>query len=344
MADEIRTPDALTATPGALIRLGCAMMGSGQGGKAVALLRSLRAARPDDPELLSAERIILSHRVARWHGAMLADETRNRAFERAIARSAAGAAMVLDIGTGSGLLAMMAARAGARSVVACEAHPALAETARDIVAANGYGELIRVIAGTSTTLDRDRDLGGGADLILAEIFADDLLCEGALDSLRDAAVRLARPGARMIPAAASVRVALAWRELEVDDLADIEGFDLSLFERHMALEHKLRSGDRKLALRSKSESLFDFEFGPDLPRSGRTSLTLKAAAGPANGIVQWIRLKLDDEEIYENRPGADSRSHWAASFHPLPGTGIPERGEITLNAAHDGDRLQLWTG
>ncbi|MEL7220183.1 MAG: 50S ribosomal protein L11 methyltransferase [Bacteroidota bacterium] len=44
----------------------------------------------------------------------------------------------MDIGTGSGLLAMMAARAGAQEVVACEMNPLLAEAASQIVEQNGF--------------------------------------------------------------------------------------------------------------------------------------------------------------------------------------------------------------
>jgi protein arginine N-methyltransferase 7 len=344
MTQDRRTPQALTETPGALIRLGCALMGSGEGAKAVALLRGLRASRPDDAELRSAERIILSHRVGRWHMAMLADQARNRAYEGAIRRAVAGGGTVLDIGTGSGLLAMMAAQAGADLVVACEQHPAIAETARDIVAANGFGDRVRVIPRRSTEIDRDMDLIGGADLIIAEIFADDLLGEGALATLRDAIGRLGRPGAKIIPASASVRVALGWRPLKIPCLGAVGGFDLSPFERHVPPERKLEAGDRKLALRSEPATLFDFDFaGGNLPRRGRTSLVLEATGGPADGIVQWIRLRLDDEHVYENRPGPDTNSHWAASFHPLPRGGVGEGGRIVLNAAHDGERLQLWT-
>lgn len=51
--------------------------------------------------------------------------------------------VVLDIGTGSGLLAMMAARAGAARVIACEMNAAVAETARRIIAANGLADRMR---------------------------------------------------------------------------------------------------------------------------------------------------------------------------------------------------------
>ena len=61
-----------------------------------------------------------------------------QAFQKAIARvvkkikASAGAAHVVDLGTGSGLLAMMAATAGAASVVACDIHDSLCSVARQV--------------------------------------------------------------------------------------------------------------------------------------------------------------------------------------------------------------------
>jgi threonine dehydrogenase-like Zn-dependent dehydrogenase len=61
-----------------------------------------------------------------------------QAYQRAIARAVKrkqeedGEAHCLDIGSGSGLLAVMAARAGASSVVACELHDSLAALARRV--------------------------------------------------------------------------------------------------------------------------------------------------------------------------------------------------------------------
>lgn len=62
---------------------------------------------------------ILSHRIAGFHGPMLRDKLRNAAYAAAITALAPGRT-VLDIGTGSGLLAMLAARAGAQHVYGCE--------------------------------------------------------------------------------------------------------------------------------------------------------------------------------------------------------------------------------
>lgn len=83
---------------------------------------------------------------------MLNDTPRNEAFAAAIARVAPGV-HVLDIGTGTGLLALLAAAAGAAQVTACEVFPPMARVARRVVAANGdAGGRVRVIAKRSSEL------------------------------------------------------------------------------------------------------------------------------------------------------------------------------------------------
>jgi type II protein arginine methyltransferase len=323
--------------------MGCALMGSGQRAKAAALVNAALL-RSDHPAIVGAARVVLSHGIPQWHGPMLADAERNAAFEGAISRAVRSGGVVLDIGAGSGLLSLMAARAGAALVYACEADGALAATARDVVELNGYSEKIRVIAKRSTDLDRDIDLAGGADVIVAEIFSDDLINEGALPTLGHAAAALGKSAVRIIPAAASIRVALAYREVRPSPLADVEGFDLSPFERHLLPDRKIRTDDPKLSIRSETQTLFNFDFRSGGPFHGEESgLTMVACGGPANGVVRWIRLHLDEETEYENRPGRGKGSHWAAIFWPLPGGSVDEGESVELHAAHDGALITLWS-
>lgn len=336
----------LAADPVALITMADALRNAGKAEQAAALARTVLAAPGQPPATTAAARAILAAGIPVWHASMLADSARNDAFEAAIVRALGPATRVLDIGAGSGLLSLIAARAGATSVVACEANPALAATAAEIVVANGYAEKIRVLAKRSTDLDAGADLEGGADLIVAEIFSDDLILEGALPSLEDARTRLAADGARIIPQAASIRVAPAWLDGAPGAEAwEVKGFDLSLFERHTPAFSRVRVGERNLQLRGAAADLFAFDFQHGTPLKGRTRLDLAVEGGPANGIVQWIRLQLDAVTAYENRPAQGARSHWAASFYRLPGSLLAEPGgSIALGAAYDRDRLHLWFG
>lgn len=115
--------------PRHFLGMGLRLVHSGLGDKAVAFVRRALGTRPD-PLLRQLAGIILAANVPKFHRSMLLDSRRNAAYREAIEQTVAGR-RVLDVGTGSGLLAMMAARAGATQVYACEANPMLAATARE---------------------------------------------------------------------------------------------------------------------------------------------------------------------------------------------------------------------
>jgi predicted RNA methylase len=75
----------------------------------------------------------------------LADVQRTGAFERAIAASVKKGDVVLDLGTGSGIMALLAARAGARRVYAIEIGDYLSRTSRQIFADNGFADCIALL-------------------------------------------------------------------------------------------------------------------------------------------------------------------------------------------------------
>lgn len=77
-------------------------------------------------------------------------------------------AKVLDIGTGSGILAIGAARLGAAAVYARDVDPIAVETASKNVQMNGVGQVVRVSAG-SITADEEAE---NADLIVSNILAE----------------------------------------------------------------------------------------------------------------------------------------------------------------------------
>uniref|UniRef100_A0A1X7T7D2 Methyltransferase domain-containing protein n=1 Tax=Amphimedon queenslandica TaxID=400682 RepID=A0A1X7T7D2_AMPQE len=60
--------------------------------------------------------------------------------------------LVLDIGTGTGLLAMMAGRWGATNIAACEVLSPMVKIAKEVVKVNGYDKVIKIINKRSTEL------------------------------------------------------------------------------------------------------------------------------------------------------------------------------------------------
>jgi type II protein arginine methyltransferase len=314
-------------------------------GRVYRLAMQARGFAPDDVEVAARTQQLIGQSVPRWHFNMLRDEPRNAAFDAAIRRAVTPGTHVLDIGAGSGLLSMMAARAGAGRVVACEENPAIADMAGQIVAANGYADRIRVVTGNSTELDLESDLEGRADVIVSEIVSNNLLAEGVLKTLADAATRLLAPGGQMIPAGGDVMVALAtWDAANDMRMTDVAGFDLDGFNMLAQVPRNVAVGDTALTLQSEAAALLSFDFTGSAAREPhRASITLTANGGPVGGIIQWIRLQLDDVVAYENRPGPDATSHWGAQFYPFdapldlaPGT------PVEIAGVHDGHQLLVW--
>ena len=82
------------------------------------------------------------------HEEMLKDEVRTRTYEMAIMENKHlfQDKIILDVGCGTGILAMFAARAGAKHVYAVDCS-SIAQQAREIVQINGFADQITVIQG-----------------------------------------------------------------------------------------------------------------------------------------------------------------------------------------------------
>lgn len=138
---------------------------------------------------------------------MLNDAPRNAAFAAALAVASPGR-RVLDVGTGTGLLALLASAAGAACVTACDVFPPMAACAAANAQRNGCGERVRVALKRSDELQVGTDMAERAEVLVFEVLDSELLGEGVLPTLRDAKTRLLTPGAAVIPARATVRAAL----------------------------------------------------------------------------------------------------------------------------------------
>jgi type III protein arginine methyltransferase len=334
-------PTSIHDSPEHFLGMGLRLIEAGMGDKAAALARQALVERGEDALLGALAGLILTTNVPSFHRTMLRDDLRNAAYRKAIESMAPGK-RVLDIGTGSGLLAMMAARAGATHVYACEVNPMLAATAREIIAANGLAERITVITAHSNKLDRERDLGGGAELVVSEIFSNNVIGEGVLSSLADARGRLCIPGAVFLPQSAAIRVGLADLDRVKPWAGQVEGFCISLFSRHLPNSYTRRHDMPGLTLRNGVADLFSFDFLSDISQVEYSNVTLVVEDGPVNGIVQWLRLELAPGISYENVPGASAGSHWGLTCYPLAEERVVGD-NVVVHGWHDQAHLAIWT-
>ena len=106
-------------------------------------------------------------------GECLLDVRRTTAFERAIAQTVKKNDVVLDVGTGSGIMAMFAARTGAKKVFAVEIAPDIVPITRKNVAANHLENRIEVINNPA----QDLTLPEKVDVVIMELLDTGLIAE-----------------------------------------------------------------------------------------------------------------------------------------------------------------------
>lgn len=291
---------------------------------------------PNNTFIAQELRRILATKIPYWHFEMLADVDRNDAYQRAIEKKVNENSIILDIGTGSGLLSMMAARAGAKQITACEMHQRLAATAQEIIKVNGYEQKIKVIAKKSNLVKIGEEMPQKANLIISEILDVGALGEGVLPSLRHAMQNLAEPDVQLIPS----RVNLYGQLIEIPSrslvapIKEISGFDLSPFEKYRIPDEYLKinlKGEKYKTL-SPILPLLDIDFY-NLPpvyskdQPNQIPLTIPIVeSGVAQAFVFWFDLFLDDEIMVSSK--VDGKlEHWGQALYCFPNPSKVEEGQ-----------------
>jgi SAM-dependent methyltransferase len=290
---------------------------------------------------------LMSALVPRYHVPMMNDARRHVAWSNVLSRAIRPGTRALEIGTGGGMLALMAARAGAEKVTTCELDPIMAMIAREVVDRNGFADRIDVIAKPSRELQVGSDIKAPANVLFCDLFGDSLLDFEPLGVLVDARRRLTTSDAIVVPAAGAIRLALAeWDGYSVHGHVDhAAGFDIAAFAKFVPTSIRVPVGDAGLALRSEDVEALRFDFSAlSQPMQGRTEILLAAKEDAVvNGVVHWIRLELDSDTILEARPEPGEIFFSALQFWPLSEPVSMRRGEVMRACvAHDEKRLTIW--
>jgi len=104
-------------------------------------------------EVFRVHHVPLLFESAAAHQWMVYDARRVGQFRRAIQETVTQGDVVVDLGTGTGLLAFLCARAGARRVHAIERNPVILEWAERLARANGLAERVMFHQGDSREVE-----------------------------------------------------------------------------------------------------------------------------------------------------------------------------------------------
>src|ERR1044072_5373644 len=143
------------------------------------------------------------------YGGLIAERVRVGAFVTALKRTVTPGSVVVDIGTGTGIFALIACALGARRVYAIEPNDA-SGVASELAGANGYAGRIEFHHAMSTEVT----LPERADVIVADIGGMLPWIEGAIPSLVDARRRMLAPHGVLIPRRDAISAAV----VEAEDL------------------------------------------------------------------------------------------------------------------------------
>ncbi len=129
------------------------------------------------------------------HEPLLQDGPRNAAFYQALAASVTPGCAVLDIGSGTGLWALTAAKLGAGRVVAIEKDGLMCGVIRRLAEVNGVEDRVTVVEGFA----HEVQVEGKFDVVISETIGHMVFDEDVVEIMIDARARFLQPGGVLIP-------------------------------------------------------------------------------------------------------------------------------------------------
>jgi len=246
------------------------------------------------------------------HGRMIADRVRGDAYARAIAATVRRDDVVVDLGTGTGVFAVLACRAGARRVYAIESS-AIIEVAREIADANGCLDRIEFLHADS----REIELPEKANVLIADLRGTIPFFTSSIDTLIDARDRFLAEGGVMIPQRDIVSAALV-ESADAYEMHDLswEGIDLTPARRLAVNGMKKRMIERE-ELISESAVVVAIDYATVATTDFEAAIELHATRdGIAHGFALWFDTLLAPKIGFSNAPGS-APTIFGRSFVPF---------------------------
>jgi len=240
----------------------------------------------------------------RFYGQMLADAPRMDAYAAALRHTVKPDSVVMDLGSGPGVFALLACKFGARRVYAVEPDPVIS-LARELAAANDLADRIEFFEKFSTAID----LPEPATIIVSDLRGVLPWFQQHLPAINDARARLLARGGVLIP-----RRDILWAAVveAPDQYEEIAGpWQKNKFELDLSAGTRLVTNTWRKT-RIKTEQLLSepvcwkridyYEVdSPDI----RAEICWRAARnGTAHGVAVWFDSELVGDIGFSNHPSA----------------------------------------
>jgi protein arginine N-methyltransferase 1 len=256
------------------------------------------------------------------HERMLADRARVDAYQQAIAKYVSDGDVVLDLGTGTGILAFFAALRQARQVYAID-HAEIIEVAKVVAALHEITNVTFLKAHSQAVT-----LSEKVDILVQEQMGSWIFNENMLESVLDLRDRLLKPGGKILPAKFELfvepvqlkeayRVPFLWEQ-------QIHGIDFSplqALQEDAALDHfyrDLKAPEFDYVL-CQPAPLFTFDLATMQASDHAATLHYRQPVvrpGRLDGFCFYFRTIFDDEISFTTSPFEAGRTHhWTNLFY-----------------------------
>jgi protein arginine N-methyltransferase 1 len=252
-----------------------------------------------------------------FYGEMIANAPRVEPYVEALRRSVTPDSVVLDLGCGQGLFALLACRFGARRVYAVEPDNVI-NIAREAAAANGFAHRIEFFQNVSTEVT----LPETATIIISDLRGVLPWFQRHIPSIIDARKRLLTPGGVLIPRRDTLWAALVEAPEQYEEIVGpwrnrLYDVDLSGgVSKITNTWRKTRFKADELLTEVTRWATLDYHQIESADTSAEISLRVERP-GVAHGIAVWFDAELAEGIGFSNRPGAPELIY-GNGFFPFP--------------------------
>ncbi|MBN1996268.1 50S ribosomal protein L11 methyltransferase [candidate division KSB1 bacterium] len=252
------------------------------------------------------------------HLRMLGDEPRMSAYQQAIHQTVKPGDVVVDIGTGSGVLAFFALQAGASKVIAIEQSDIIHD-AKELACINGFADRILFIQDRSDRVTLEEK----ADVVTSELLGYFGLEENLIRFKIDARKRFLKPGGVLLPFSLQlflvpVESYAIWNEYMKPWQGDYYGLDFSVIAQSAVSQRFLTDCSGRAFPLCKPVCLADMDFYTleTVPFAFEADFNLPIAK-MMHGFVGYFRAGLSKDVMLKTDMD-QPLTHWHQAFFPLP--------------------------
>lgn len=278
------------------------------------------------------------------HQAMVRDEPRMQQFDAALRALVRAGDTVVDVGSGTGILALMAWRAGAGRVIAIEKSEII-EPARRFIAQR-YPEA--PIEFLRLDVEREALPAMQADVLVCELLGNLGPEERIVPVLSKLCSSVLKTGGHVIPGSVELMaapVAAAGIAQEIGRWKEpVAGFDLSVFDA-LARQRVYHLQGEALTLLAAPTSYRTLQFSPSgVAQEAHCASFEILDPGPLHGFACWFEASLAPGQTMSSAPDAPV-THWGQVFFPLEAMGDVARGDhVSFELVTEGDEFDVeWT-